>query len=116
MNIESFRAYCLSFKATSEGFPFDDKTIVFKAGGKIFAACDVDTFEFVNLKCAPDWALELRADNPGIKPGWHMSKKHWNSVYTDGSVDDEQLRKLISHSYELIVKRLTKKVRAEYDL
>ena len=116
MNIESFRDYCLSFKATSEGFPFDQKVLVFKAGGKIFALCDIDNFDFVNLKCDPDKALELRASNPGIRPGWHMSKKHWNSVYTDGSVDDELFKELIAHSYELIVKSLTKKVRLEHDL
>lgn len=116
MNIEDLREYCLSFKATSEGFPFDEKVLVFKAGGKIFALCDIDSYDFVNLKCDPDWALELRAEHPGITPGWHMSKTHWNSVLVDGSIDRKLLKELIKHSYELIVKSLTKKARLEHDL
>ena len=116
MNIEDYREYCLSFKATSEGFPFDEKVLVFKAGGKIFALCSIDPFDFVNLKCDPDWALELRAEHPGITPGWHMNKKHWNSVLVDGSVDRKLLKDLIKHSYELIVQSLPKKTRLEYDL
>jgi predicted DNA-binding protein (MmcQ/YjbR family) len=116
VNIEDLREYCLSFKATSEGFPFDEKVLVFKAGGKIFALCDIDSYDFVNLKCDPDWALELRAEHPGITPGWHMSKTHWNSVLVDGSIDRKLLKELIKHSYELIVKSLTKKARLEHDL
>lgn len=116
MNIEDLREYCLSFKATSEGFPFDEKVLVFKAGGKMFALCDIEAYDFVNLKCDPDRALELRVEYPGITPGWHMNKRLWNSVKLDGSVSDKLLKELITHSYELIISSLTKKTRAEFGL
>lgn len=111
MNIEEFRTYCLSKPATTEGLPFDDKTLVFKVHGKIFTITGIETFESVNLKCDPEYAIELREEHDGIQPGYHMNKKHWNTVLMDGSVSDELLYELIDHSYDLVVKGLRKKVR-----
>ncbi len=113
MDIEFFREYCLSKKGTSESFPFDDKILVFKVIDKMFAAVDVDIFESANLKCDPEKAIELRESNEGILPGYHMNKKHWNSVMMDGSVHDRLIQELIDHSYNLVVQKLPKKVKEE---
>ena len=113
MNIEEYRDYCLAKPGVTEGFPFDEKVLVFKVMGKMFALTDVDSFETVNLKCDPDRALELRESNPGIVPGYHMHKASWNTVSTDGSVEEPLLYELIDHSYEMIVRGLTKKLQAE---
>ena len=112
MHIEDYREYCIRKPGVTEEFPFDSQTLVFKVMGKMFALTDVDKFIFVNLKCDPKRAVELRESNPGIEPGWHMNKRLWNSVSTDGSVSDSLLRELIDHSYELIVASLTKKLQA----
>jgi predicted DNA-binding protein (MmcQ/YjbR family) len=113
MNIEEYRDFCISKPGVSEGFPFDEKVLAFKVMGKIFALCDIEEFDFVNLKCDPEKALEFRERYAGITPGYHMSKKHWNSVSMDGSVPDAKIRYLINHSYELIVASLPKKLREE---
>ena len=113
MNVEEFRDYCLLKPGTTEGFPFDETTLVFKVMGKMYALTNVDLFEGINLKCDPERALELREENDGIQPGYHMSKKHWNTVSTDGRVEDSLLFELIDHSYDLVVKSLTKKLQAE---
>jgi predicted DNA-binding protein (MmcQ/YjbR family) len=116
MNIEEFREYCLSKKGVEETFPFDEVTLVFKVMGKMFALTGLDSLEFtVNLKCDPDRALELREQYPEIQPGWHMSKKHWNTVSFEGGLDDDFLIELIDHSYDLVVKGLTKKLRLELE-
>lgn len=112
MHIEAFREYCLGKKGVEETFPFDEVTLVFKVMGKMFALTGLDSEEFtVNLKCDPEWALELRETYPEIRPGWHMSKKHWNTVAFDESLDDNFLRQLIDHSYDLVVKGLPRKLR-----
>ena len=111
MNIEEFRDYCLSLNGVTESFPFDEVTLVFKVGDKMFALCDIDHFDFVNLKCDPARALELRAEFQAVKPGWHMSKTHWNSVYVNQDVKDDFLKELIDHSYGLIVASLPKSKR-----
>lgn len=112
MHIEAFREYCLGKKGVEETFPFDEVTLVFKVMGKMFALTGLDSEEFtVNLKCDPEWALELREMYPEIRPGWHMSKKHWNTVAFDESLDDNFLRQLIDHSYDLVVKGLPRKLR-----
>ena len=111
MNIEDYRDYCLLKPGVTEGFPFDEHVLVFKVMGKMFALTDIDKFEFINLKCEPDRAIELREGNPGITPGYHMNKQQWNSVSTDGSVSNLLLIELIDHSYELIVASLSKKLR-----
>lgn len=108
MNIEFFRKYCLSKPGTSEATPFDENTLCFKVGSKIFAIIDIDLFESVNLKCNPERAIELREEYEGIVPGYHMNKKHWNTVAFDGSVPDPLILELVDHSYELVYKSLTK--------
>lgn len=113
MNIEEYREFCLSKTGVSEGFPFDHKTLVFKVMGKIFALTDVDEFVGINLKCDPEYALELREKYEGVIAGYHMSKKHWNTVSTLSDVSDKTLRHLINHSYELVVSKLTKKQKEE---
>ena len=113
MNIKEYREFCLSKPGVSEGFPFDNKTLVFKVMGKIFALTDVDEFVGINLKCDPEYALELREKYEGVIAGYHMSKKHWNTVSTSSDVSDKTLRHLINHSYELVVSKLTKKQKEE---
>jgi len=111
MNIEEFRNYCFSFPAVTESFPFDQETLVFKVHGKMFALCDVEDFKGVNLKCDPERAIELREQFEGINPGYHMSKKHWNTVSLFSDVTDEFLLQLTKDSYDLIYASLPKKVR-----
>ena len=109
MDIESLRQYCLSLKATTEDMPFGPDTLVFRVARKIFALTGLDTEKCqVNLKCDPDYALELREQYADIIPGYHMNKKHWNTVYCENGLDDKLIRSLIQHSYELIVKSLPK--------
>lgn len=115
MNIEDFRNYCIAKPGVTEAFPFDNKTLVFKVMGKMFALTGIETFNSINLKCDPELALELREDFYSIKPGYHMSKKHWNTVEVDGDVIDKKIFELTDHSYELVVKGLTKKLRLELE-
>lgn len=116
MNIEEFREYCIAKPAVTEAFPFDDVTLVFKVANKMFALTSLDQEFYINLKCDPERAIELREEHTAIQPGWHMNKKHWNSIYVDGSLKDEFIKELIDHSYELIVSSLTKKAREENNL
>lgn len=114
MNIEEFRDYCLLKPGTTEEMPFGPDTLVFKVMGKMYAVSGIDTFDFINLKCDPEYAIELREKFDGsIRPGYHMNKKQWNSVDTDGSVPDQLIRDLIDHSYDLIVAKLPKKLKEE---
>ena len=115
MYLDELREYCLQKKGTSEDTPFGPETLVFRVMGKIFAITGIDEYEFVNLKCDPERAIELREEHAGIKPGWHMNKQHWNSVMTDGSVGENLFKELVDHSYELIVASLPKKVRLELE-
>jgi predicted DNA-binding protein (MmcQ/YjbR family) len=119
MNIEQYFDYCLSKKAVTEHFPFDEDTLVFKAGGKMFALASLKEWEAgnpsVNLKCDPDKALELRAEFADIQPGYHMSKIHWNTVAVNRDVPDSMVRELIDHSYAVVFKGLTRKLQAEID-
>jgi len=108
LNIEDFRSYCLAKKGVTEEFPFGVETVVYKVMGKMFALADVDLFQSVNLKCDPEEAVLLRESYPAIQPGYHMNKKHWNTVDMDGSLDDKFVRGLIDTSYDLVVKGLTK--------
>lgn len=116
MNIEEYRDYCIRKPGVTEGFPFDESTLVFKVMGKMFALTDVDRFESINLKCDPERAIQLRESNPGIVPGYHMNKQHWNTVLMDGSVSDKLAYELIDHSYDLVVQSLPKKLKHELDL
>jgi len=109
MNIEELRNYCLCKKAVTEGFPFDEVTLVFKVMGKIFALVNLDSDLSVNLKCLPEKAIELREHHPAVIPAYHMNKTHWNTVNIDGSIDDKLIYKWIDDSYNLIVNSLTRK-------
>lgn len=117
MTIQDYYDYCLSKKGVTEHFPFDEDTLVFKVGGKMFALSSLSEWErglpSVNLKCDPDRGTELRAQYESIKPGYHMSKVHWNTIDVNGDVPQKLLRELIDHSYELVFKSLTKKAQAE---
>lgn len=102
MNLESFRLYCLNKEKVSEEFPFGEDTLVFKVKGKIFAITDIEAFAGINLKCDPEKAIELREQYDAVQPGYHMNKKHWNTVVMDGSLSDKLVNELIDHSYELV--------------
>jgi predicted DNA-binding protein (MmcQ/YjbR family) len=115
MNIEQFRDYCLSKKGVTESFPFGEDTLVFKVMGKMFALAGLDSHPATaNLKCDPERAIALREEYDGlIFPGYHMSKKHWNTVEIEKNLPQPLLLELIDHSYDLVVKSLTKKLKAE---
>lgn len=112
MNIEEFRDYCLAKKGVTEETPFGPDTLVFKVMGKMFALCGLDAFKFINLKCDPDRAIELREQYQAVQPGYHMHKQQWNSVYVNDDVPDEMIYELTDDSYDLIVASLTKKLQA----
>jgi predicted DNA-binding protein (MmcQ/YjbR family) len=103
MNIEQFREYCLSKPDTSEDFPFGNNTLVLRVNSKIFALVGLESERIkVNLKCDPDRAQELRERYVEVQPGYHMNKKHWNTVDFEGSLNDAMLSQLVDHSYELV--------------
>ena len=114
MNIEQFRDYCLSKKHVTECFPFDEVTLVFKVGPKMFSLSGLEHHpSTVNLKCDPEKSIELRADYPDIIAGFHMNKKHWNTVSITGNIPNDILKDLIDHSYDLVVQGMTKKQQKE---
>ncbi|MBC9811273.1 MmcQ/YjbR family DNA-binding protein [Crocinitomicaceae bacterium CZZ-1] len=115
MYLEEIRDYCLSKKGTEETFPFDATTLVFKVFGKMYALIDIDEARSINLKCDPERAEELREQYDGIIPGYHMSKKHWNTVSLDGSINRSLVIELIDHSYDLVYASLPKKLRNELE-
>ena len=104
MDIEAFRKYCLELQGVEETFPFGPDNLVYKVFGKVFAITGLDEEEFrVNLKCDPERAIELREEYPDqIIPGWHMNKKHWNTVHFENGLSDKLLKELIDQSYELV--------------
>lgn len=114
MHIEAIQQYCLHKKGVTESFPFDEKTLVFKVLGKMFALCalEVDPLS-INLKCDPSRAVDLREKYPAVLPGYHMNKQHWNTVQIDGSIPDKTLREWIDHSYDLVFASLPAKKRSE---
>ena len=116
MNIEDFRNYCMQKKEVTEHFPFDDDVLVFKVCNKMFALASLSKWEkvegFINLKCNPDYAEELRAEHDGVTPGYHMHKKLWNSVKIHNTdLSTKRILGLIDHSYDEVVKGLSKKLR-----
>lgn len=115
MDIESVREYCLSKKATTESFPFDDVSLVIKVMDKMFALIDLESANKIALKCDPEYALELRDKYNGIEGAYHFNKKYWSQVFFDQDVDDKMIKHLIDHSYEEVLKKFTKKMRTEYD-
>jgi predicted DNA-binding protein (MmcQ/YjbR family) len=105
MNAETLRQYCLKKEQASEDFPFDDETIVFRVGGKIFALMGIyDRPLTVNLKCNPELAIELRERHEEVRPGWHMNKKHWNTVTLSGTLSSKEIFSMVDHSFELVKK------------
>ncbi len=117
MNIQQLYEFCLSKKGVTEHFPFDKDTLVFKVGGKMFCLTSLQEWEkgnpSLNLKCNPERALELREQYEAVKPGWHMSKVHWNTVSVNSDVSQKLLIELINHSYDLVFSSLTKKLQEE---
>ncbi len=110
MNIETLRDYCLSKPGAEETLPFGPDTLVYKAGGKAFLLTGLNSEELrFNVKCDPDKALELREEFSCVLPGYHMNKKHWNTIVVDGSVSIRQLKEWIDHSYDLVSGSLAKK-------
>jgi predicted DNA-binding protein (MmcQ/YjbR family) len=106
MNIEEIREYCLSLKGVTEEFPFDKSTLVFKVGGKMFCLTNLEGDLSINLKNEPEKNIELREEFQAIKPGYHMSKKHWNTVEVDGSLSEDFIKNLIDESYDMVVLKL----------
>jgi predicted DNA-binding protein (MmcQ/YjbR family) len=109
MNIEQIREYCLKKKGVTEEFPFDEETLVFKVMGKIFLIAPLQLVPLsINLKCNPEKAIEYREEYESVEPGWHMNKKHWNTVIIDGSIPTKEIFNWIDHSYKLVVSGLKK--------
>jgi predicted DNA-binding protein (MmcQ/YjbR family) len=109
MDLAHFREYCLAKPGTNEGTPFGPDVLVFKVGGKMFALAALDEVPATaNLKCDPDLALDLRDRYDQVRPGYHMNKKHWNTVEIESGIPDIELRKMIDHSYQLVIDRLPK--------
>jgi len=104
MNIETLREYCLSKQGVEEALPFGPDTLVYKVNGKVFLITGLDSLPLqFNVKCNPDKAIELREEFPCVLPGWHMNKKHWNTIIFDGSCSSKQLKEWIDWSYDLVV-------------
>jgi predicted DNA-binding protein (MmcQ/YjbR family) len=113
MNVEEFRDYCLSKKESREDTPFGPETLVFKVKNKAFALTGINAFPpTANLKCDPERAIQLRDMYKSVIPGYHMNKKHWNTITLESELDDRLIKELIDHSYELVVKGLSAAERA----
>src|SRR6187551_480610 len=109
MDLSEFREYCLNKPGAIDGTPFGPDVLVFKVGGKMFALAALDELPTtVNLKCDPELALDLRDRYEQVRPGYHMNKKHWNTVEIENGIPDAELRRMIDHSYELVIKKLPK--------
>lgn len=104
MDIEQFRDFCLSLAGTTEDFPFDENILVFKVNNKIYALTDIAEFEYINVKCNPEKAEELRAEYEAVKPGFHMNKKHWNSLYIH-QLPEALVYEWVKDSYDLVKKK-----------
>lgn len=114
LDFEGLKKYCLNKKGAFEDFPFDNCTLVFKVGGKMFVLTNIDCKPlYVNLKCDPFLCDVLRQEHTSIKPGYHMAKRHWNTVMLDGSIPDAKIYWMIDMSYELVLKSLRKVDREE---
>ena len=114
MNIETLREYCINKPYVTEGMPFDKDVLVFKAGSKIFLLINMSQPNRFNVKCDPELAAELRERYSEVKPGYHMNKVHWNTVYMDGRLTEKQLTDMIDHSYQLIFKTLPKNLQNKF--
>lgn len=112
MNIEQLRDYCLTLPEATEDFPFDDSILVFKVCGKLFVLTSLDEIPmFINLKCDPELAIELREKYESVTPGYHMNKRLWNTLTMDGELSDTEIKRWIKHSYDEVVKKIPKSKR-----
>lgn len=116
MNLETLTAYCAAKPGATSSFPFTEELLVFKVCGKVFALTNVNQAPpAINLKCDPEWAHVLRETHAAVQPGWHMNKRHWNTVTVDGSIDEAEIHAMIDHSYALVVKGLKRADREQLD-
>lgn len=115
MDLETFRNYCIQKDHVEESLPFDEHTLVFKLNNKMFALLSMreERKNACNLKCDPERAIALREQFMAVEPGYHMSKKHWNTIAFNEDVNDHLIYELIDHSYDLIFKSFSKKVQKE---
>ncbi|HON79475.1 MAG TPA: MmcQ/YjbR family DNA-binding protein [Spirochaetota bacterium] len=114
LTLKKIRSYCSRKKGVSEDFPFDMETLVLRVGSKIFLLSDINEKPFrMNLKCDPFRSMVLREKYNQITPGYHMNKKHWNTVLVDGVIPDNEVLELVDHSYELVLKGMKKSERDE---
>lgn len=116
MTLVEFKGCCMSLSGVTEEFPFDEVTLVYKVKGKMFSLCNINEFKSVSLKCDPDDAMAFREAFRSVIPGYHLNKKHWNTIELGGDVDDDRLREWTEDSYELVVRGLSKKDRTELAL
>ena len=117
MTLEDLKKYCLDKKGVKGYFPFDDEVLVFKVGSKMFALTNIKSFDLtISLKCEPFLSIDLRRDYAAITPGYHLNKKHWNTVLIDGSIDEDKIYWLIDLSYDLVFKGLKKIEKEEINL
>jgi predicted DNA-binding protein (MmcQ/YjbR family) len=116
MNRSELRAYCLSKRGAREDFPFGEDVAVYKVMGKMFALIPVDAPPQISLKCDPTFAEVLRQTYAAVTPAYHLNKQHWNGVRVDDSIPDDEIQEMIDHSYELVVKGLSKKAREKLEL
>ena len=113
MTIEKLRDFSLSLKGTSEHLPFDDNVLVFKVADKMFCLTNLSSGDSMNVKCNPELAIELRERFQCVTPGYHMNKKHWNTIAFSSEMQDDEMLELVKHSYELVFNKLTKKQKQE---
>lgn len=116
MNVETVREYCISLPQATEDFPFDETVLAFRVANKIFAMVDLEHTEWFVLKCKPDYAVELREKYPEITGAWHMNKKYWNQINLYGELPEGLVQKLIRHSYNEVILKLSGKLRKENGL
>jgi len=113
VNIEEIRDYCLTKPGVTEDMPFGEDTLVFRVGEKLFLLISLSQGDRFNVKCDPERAIELREQHTEVQPGYHMNKKHWNTVHTDGNLSRRQICDMIDHSYDLVLKSLPKSIREQ---
>ncbi len=117
MNIEEVREYCLSLKHTTESFPFDDVSLVFKVENKMYLLISLDSEEpNIAVKCTPDKVEELRTHYSAVEPAYHFNKKYWNNIYLERDMPDDEIRQWIHHSYCEVLRKLPKRIREQYEI
>ncbi len=114
MHVELLRNHCISKRAVEETFPFDEQTLVFKVAGKMFCLIGLDNPVSCNLKCDPEKSIELRATYAAVQPGWHMDKNHWNTIHFNQDLPDADILQWVDHYYDLVVQKLSKKLKIEF--